>query len=102
MPTVTATLTLPVPPEETFALHADVRNLARLSPPRRPCAAGARASTPATCRCWRSGRSGRRCAGWRTSRPSSLPGSSPSMNGGAAFRRFRHAHVVVPAGTAVR
>lgn len=100
MPTVAAAIRLPVPAERAFALHADVRNLPRLSPP------GVRvlhARTPT-----RQGdvqvfalgprMAARRWVAWvERFEP---PWLMVDVQRSGPFRRFRHTHLIAPDGEA--
>jgi ligand-binding SRPBCC domain-containing protein len=100
MPTIAATVRLPVTAERAFAFHADVRNLPRLSPP------GVRvlcARTPTRAGDVQVVALGPRLAAMRwvawveTFEP---PRLMVDVQRSGPFRRFRHAHIIVPDGAA--
>jgi ligand-binding SRPBCC domain-containing protein len=98
MPTVTATVRLPVPAERAFALHADVRNLPRLSP---PGVRVLRALTPTHQGDVQVLALGPRAAALRWVawvERFEPPWLLVDVQRSGPFRRFRHAHVIVPDG----
>jgi ligand-binding SRPBCC domain-containing protein len=99
MPIVTAATRLPVSAERAFALHTDVRNLPKLTPP--PGMRVVRASVPTSAGdvqvlslgpCWAAVRW---VAAIEVCEPPRLLIDSQRRG---PFRRFRHAHVVIPNG----
>jgi ligand-binding SRPBCC domain-containing protein len=98
MPTVTAAVHLPVPAERAFALHADVRNLPRLSPP------GVRvlcAHTPTHQGDVQVLALGPRAAAVRWVawvERFEPPRLMVDVQRSGPFRRFRHTHLIVPDG----
>lgn len=99
MPAITSATKLAVPAERTFALHADVRNMPKLTPP--PGARVLRAPTPT-----REGdvqviELGPRWAAIRWVAHVTHfepPRLMVDQQRRGPFRRFRHAHVVIPDG----
>jgi ligand-binding SRPBCC domain-containing protein len=101
MPIVTAATRLPVPAGRAFALHMDVRYLPRLTPP--PGLRVVRATTPTRAGDVQVLNLGPRWASMRwvavieVCEPPRLLIDSQRRG---PFRRFRHAHLVVPDGDA--